>query len=139
MIIAILQAEIMRCIFLFFFSLHVFILSIISFGENTRKDKGCSWWALYKYICLILKKKKKEFKRKRKKHKQLFGNVITKDFCNLVYWNLFEARMYVFCLDICFFKFYFFIVFCRPRGVSNKQKLIARYLFKENIQIFHIR
>ena len=130
LIMAFLQDEMLLCIFLLFFLFTFFILSIISFGENTRKDKGCSWWALYKYICLILKKKKKEFKRKRKKHKQLFGNVITKDFCNLVYWNLFEARMYVFCLDICFFKFYFFIVFCRPRGVSNKTRINHASLIK---------
>ena len=69
MIIAILQDEILRCIFLFFFlfSLYVFIFSLsFLLVKNVTKASHNEY---YRYICLILKKKKNR--------KHLFENIIT--------------------------------------------------------------
>ena len=80
MIIAILQAEILRFIFPLFFLL-CFFLSIISFGEKKQRRTKASHNEHYsRYICLILKKKKKEELKERKR------NIVIKvGFYNLVY------------------------------------------------------
>ena len=76
--IAILQAEILRCIFLLFF--------LSSFGEKMqRRTKAAHNEHYINIFYLILKKKKRKIKKKKKKHKHLFENVITIGFYNLVY------------------------------------------------------
>ena len=121
MIIAILQAEILRCIFLLFFLFALFFyLTIISFGKKMQRRAKAAHNGHY---LNIKEEKKRRIKKKKKKHKHLFENVITIDFYNLVYLNLFVARMYI-CLDICFLFIYLFfddcVFFLRPRGVPNK-------------------
>ena len=105
------------------FSLYVFYFSIISFGEKKQRRTKASHNEHYsRYICLILKKKKKEELKERKR------NIVIKvGFYNLVYWNLFEARMYIFCLNICLLSLLLllllFFFFWRLRGVSNKTRI----------------
>ena len=66
MIIAILQAEILRCIFLPF-CLYVFFLSIISFGEKMQRRTKAAHNEHYRDKFLIIKKKKKKEELKERK------------------------------------------------------------------------
>ena len=122
MIIAILQAEILRCIFLLFFSSRFYFLSIISFGEKMqRKTKAAHNEHYIDIICVILKIKKQRIKKKKKKRKHLFENVITIGFYNLLFAQVFLTHACILSRHLFFYFIHLFILlFCRPCGVPKK-------------------
>ena len=76
MIIAILQAEILRCIFLLFFLFALFFyLTIISFGKKMQRRAKAAHNGHYINI-------KEEKKGELKERKRIFENVITIGFYN---------------------------------------------------------